>query len=183
MTRTCRERKPGSNAEPDLAAAVIRRHGTRFALLAGGLALLAACGSAPTTPAPAGTPGTPGGSSATMVTVTMTEFQLALSQQAFSPGTYTFVAKNSGGTLHALEIDGPGVSGQRTPGVPPGKSANLTVTLTNGKYQIYCPIDGHRGMGMEMMINVGSGAGSAPSSAPVAPTTASGGGSGGGYGY
>lgn len=156
---------------------------TGFAL-AGGLALLAACGS---TPAGPGAPSGAGQSSAAgspapggTVTVDMTEFKLALSQPTFTPGTYTFVAKNSGTTLHVLEIDGPGVSDQKSKGVQPGQSASLTVTLQNGSYEIYCPVDGHRSMGMDTKIMVGAGGGgSGPSSMP-SPT---GGGSGGGNGY
>lgn len=151
-----------------------------LALAAGAVALLGACGSGPAPAGPA--PTAPAGNG---VTVTMTEFSLALSQQTFAPGAYTFVAKNAGSTLHALEIDGPGVSDQRTAGVPAGQSANLTVNLQNGKYQIYCPIDGHRGMGMETTITVGGAGGQAPNSGPAnpPPATTTGSGSGSGYGY
>ncbi|MDQ2882218.1 MAG: plastocyanin/azurin family copper-binding protein [Actinomycetota bacterium] len=88
----------------------------------------------------------------------MTDFHLALSDSTSAPGTYTFVAVNSGHADHAVEIDGPGVSDQRTPGVvEPGHSASLTVTLQPGSYDMYCPVDGHRAMGMHTRFTVGAG--------------------------
>jgi uncharacterized cupredoxin-like copper-binding protein len=113
----------------------------------------------------------------TQVTVKMNEFGLALSTQTFAPGTYSFVASNVGHTVHALEINGPGVSDQKTPSVAAGQSATLTVTLQAGSYEFYCPVDSHKEKGMDTRITVG---GSATTTAPTttAPTTTKGGGSG-----
>ncbi len=99
------------------------------------------------------------------VAVQMTDFHLALSDQTLTPGTYTFAAINAGHDEHAIEIDGPGVSDQRTPGVvQPGQSASLTVTLQPGKYDIYCPVGDHRAMGMEVHFTVNGAGSSAPGS-------------------
>jgi uncharacterized cupredoxin-like copper-binding protein len=87
----------------------------------------------------------------------MTDFHLALSDPTSAPGTYIFVAVNAGHDEHAIEIDGPGVSDQRTQGVvQPGQSASLTVTLQPGTYEMYCPVDGHRAMGMNTRFTVGT---------------------------
>ena len=89
------------------------------------------------------------------MTVQMTDFHLALPNQTLAPGTYTFVAVNAGHTGHAIQIDGPGVSDQRTQGVvQPGQSTSLTVRLVPGTYDIYCPVDGHRAMGMDTHFSV-----------------------------
>ena len=101
----------------------------------------------------------------------MSEFALDMPVQTFAPGTYSFVASNVGHTLHALEINGPGVSDQRTQGVQAGQSATLTVTLQPGSYEIYCPVANHKAMGMDTHITVGAPA--------PAPASTSGGGSGG----
>lgn len=151
-----------------------------LALAAGGLAVLAACAGGPSPGAPSvvQTTTTGGGSGATGTTVTvdLSEFKLTLSQTSFPAGTYTFVAKNVGKATHALSISGPGVNGQRTSTVQPGQSANLTVTLSGGSYELFCPVDGHKENGMDTTITVGAGA-------PPPATTTAGGGGGGGYGY
>jgi plastocyanin len=117
--------------------------------------------SAPSSRGPSPTASGPPSSqpASNQVTVQMTEFHLALPQQSFTPGTYTFVAVNAGQTVHAIEIDGPGVSDQRTPGdVRPGQSASLTVTLQPGSYELYCPVDGHKSKGMDTHFTVGGAA-------------------------
>lgn len=163
-------------------------------LAVGALALVAACGS--------GAGGSSGGSSSaqppaaassgqasgqasgqvqgTKVTATLTDFHIALSPNTFGPGTYTFVATNSGQATHALAINGPGVSNQQTGDVSPGRSADLTVTLKAGSYDVYCPVDDHKSMGMDLTIKVGSGGASGSSGS--SGTTSASGGSGGGYG-
>ena len=75
-------------------------------------------------------------------------------------GTYAFAVKNDGTTAHALEVEGNGVE-EKTGNIEPGSTATLRVTLSKGgSYEMYCPIDGHRGQGMEGTIVAGSGAGS-----------------------
>ncbi|MEU4036245.1 copper-binding protein [Streptomyces collinus] len=93
--------------------------------------------------------------SAVKVTVTETEFALKLSRSSFAPGTYTFVADDAGHITHALSVDGPGVRDARTPDIGKGQKAALTVTLKKGTYDLYCPVDGHRQLGMEQHIHVG----------------------------
>ncbi len=58
-------------------------------------------------------------------------------------------------TTHALEIDGPGVSDKASDTVSPGSSTSLTVTLRKGSYELYCPVDGHKDLGMDTTITVG----------------------------
>jgi uncharacterized cupredoxin-like copper-binding protein len=159
----------------------------------GGVALLtAACGSSsgsgstPTTAAGSGGGSTSAASGAgTQVTATLTEYHIALSTQSFKPGTYTFVTKNAGQVGHALEIDGPGVNDLRTSGdLQPGASANLTVTLSAGTYDVFCPVPGHKSLGMDTKITVsGSGAGTAPTATSQPGTSDSSGGGGYGNGY
>ena len=104
------------------------------------------------------------------VTVQMTDFHLALSQQNFTPGIYTFVAVNSGQAVHAIEVDGPGVSDQQTDDVQPGQTARLTVTLQPGSYEMYCPVDGHKAKGMDTHFTVGGAGDSTSPSEPGAGT-------------
>ncbi|MEU2712563.1 copper-binding protein [Streptomyces sp. NPDC007205] len=91
----------------------------------------------------------------TRVTVTETEYALKLSRSSFTPGTYTFVSDNHGKITHALSIDGPGVEDAKTKDVNSGQQATLTVTLKKGTYDLYCPIDSHKQLGMDKHITVG----------------------------
>jgi uncharacterized cupredoxin-like copper-binding protein len=79
--------------------------------------------------------------------------------QLEGPGTYTFRAVNEGETAHALEIDGMGIE-EETEEFAPGESAELTVELTEaGEYELYCPVEGHKELGMEGTLTVGGAAG------------------------
>jgi uncharacterized cupredoxin-like copper-binding protein len=106
------------------------------------------------------------------VRVGETEFKLTPAKIAIAkPGTVTFEAANDGKYDHALELEGNGVE-EKTGTIAPGSSSKLTVDLSKaGTYELYCPIDGHRGMGMEATVVVGGGGSSGT-------TTESGGGGG-----
>ncbi len=122
----------------------------------------------------------PAGASAKATTVTAveTDFHIALSKKTFSPGAYVFVAENKGQTTHALTITGPGLKNATTADIAPGKSAKLKVTFKKGKYDIFCPIPGHKAMGMNVNLSVGSG-----TSIKTSGSTSTSSGSSGGYGY
>ena len=139
-------------------------------------ALAAADLAAAATAAPAGASSGP-----TIVKAVETDFHIALSKTTFSPGRYTFVAQNKGGVTHSLEITGPGLSGAKASNISPGHSTRLTVTFKKGAYDIFCPIPGHKAMGMNVDIVVGAGTtGSSSRSGGAGTATTS---SGGGYGY
>ncbi|MFJ5921292.1 hypothetical protein ACIQF6_01665 [Kitasatospora sp. NPDC092948] len=154
----------------------VRRSGpvTRAAVLV--VALLAAatgCSSSGKSPAAAGSPteGATGGQAGT-VTVTEKEYSLAFSETQLSPGSHTFVAHNAGTTDHALAISGPGVTTVQTSPIPPGGEAQLTVTLQQGSYELWCPIDDHKALGMDAHVQVGAGAAGSPTGAGSAASPA-----------
>jgi uncharacterized cupredoxin-like copper-binding protein len=127
----------------------------RLALLAPLVVVLAACGGKSGGSKTAAAPSS-GGSGQTIQVKEM-EFKLTPSSFTVSkPGTVTFVATNAGKIDHALEVEGNGVE-ERTSSISPGSSAKLTVNLSkNGTYEVYCPVDGHRAMGMQAKLVVGS---------------------------
>ncbi|HUC04668.1 MAG TPA: plastocyanin/azurin family copper-binding protein [Acidimicrobiales bacterium] len=92
---------------------------------------------------------------ATTVTAVETEFHIALSKSTFTPGTYVFVAENKGTITHALEITGPGVH-SATRDLAPGQSARLRVTFKSGRYDVFCPVPGHKAMGMNVNLVISS---------------------------
>jgi uncharacterized cupredoxin-like copper-binding protein len=127
-------------------------HSIRYAASASLAALAAAAGATVVSAAPASA------SSVTTVKAVETDFHIALSQNTFKAGKYTFVAQNKGQTTHALMVSGPGVKMAMTKDISPGQSAKLTVTLKKGAYDIDCPVPGHKALGMNVNIKVGGGA-------------------------
>jgi plastocyanin len=97
----------------------------------------------------------PGGASIKTIEIAESDFKLDPSKVTIDePGVYTFHAVNKGATDHALEIEGEGTESE-TDTIAPGQSADVKVELKKGTYELYCPVDGHRDMGMEGSIAVG----------------------------
>jgi len=93
------------------------------------------------------------------IEVKETEYKLTPDKITLNkPGTYVFKAENTGSTIHALEIEGKGVE-EETKDLDAGQGAKLKVTLKAGRYEIYCPVDGHRQQGMEGTVTVKQGSG------------------------
>jgi len=80
-----------------------------------------------------------------------TEFKIALPTTQFKAGKVTFQAKNEGKIEHDLAVKG---TGDKTKLIPPGGSAELTVTLKPGTYELYCTVPGHEAAGMKFDITV-----------------------------
>jgi plastocyanin len=93
------------------------------------------------------------------IRVKETEFALKPAEITLQkPGTYLFKAVNSGGTVHALEVEGQGIE-EVTEEIQPGQGAELKVKLEAGTYELYCPVDGHKEEGMEGKVIVKEGSG------------------------
>lgn len=134
--------------------------------------VVAACGNSSKPGAKTGGVSGTSGTASQQVTVTESEYRLQLSAMRLKAGQTTFDVINKGHIAHSLEIDGPGVSDKRISGtIAPGSSSQLTVRLQHGSYELYCPVDGHKGLGMDVHVTVGSGA----ATPTPAPTTTSGG--------
>lgn len=85
------------------------------------------------------------------------EFRIVLpALKTLPPGDYEFDVKNVGKSPHDLVIEGGELTHDvKTPTIEPGGEAKLTVTLSKGRYTLYCSIDGHRKLGMLAKIAVG----------------------------
>jgi uncharacterized cupredoxin-like copper-binding protein len=93
------------------------------------------------------------------IRVKETEFVLKPAEITLEkPGTYLFKAVNSGGTVHALEVEGQGIE-EETQDIQPAQSAELKVKLEAGTYELYCPVDAHKEEGMEGKVIVKEGSG------------------------
>ncbi|MFL5965506.1 MAG: cupredoxin domain-containing protein [Gaiellaceae bacterium] len=103
------------------------------------------------------------------------------------PATYAFHVSNDGSISHALVVEGQG-NETKTGTIAPGSSTTLSVTLSKaGKYELYCPIDGHQGKGMKATLTVQGAASSAGMNGTSPAPTQTGEGTTtddkGGYGY
>ncbi len=156
----------------------------RLALVAGAsLAIVlaaAACGSSSSsnTSSSGGgggaTSSTTGGGGMT-INVTEKNFSISMSPTHLSPGTYTFHVVNQGPSAHNLTISGPGLSTPHTQTVAPGSPQNLTVTLQNGSYDFYCSVPGHKALGMNLQVTVGTGGSGGGGSTSGSTSSSSGG--------
>jgi uncharacterized cupredoxin-like copper-binding protein len=120
-----------------------------LAILAAVFVILPGCGGGGESEEPAA-----GGPS---VDVRATEFAFDPSPLTLDAAeTVTFRVTNDGSVDHALEVEGNGLE-EETETIAPGGSAELTVTLEDGTYEVYCPIGNHREQGMETTLTVGAG--------------------------
>src|SRR5713226_364854 len=102
--------------------------------------VLAGCSSA----------GSGSGPASGSVSIQLTEYKMTPATITLDAGSFTFTATNAGTISHALELSGNGVDAH-TPdfAFAPGHKEGFTVTLKPGTYQYFCPVDGHRGLGMQ----------------------------------
>ena len=135
-------------------------HGLPLLATVGVLALvLAGCGSSSSSSS--STSSTPAGGSTgpgTNIAVTLKNYSITLASMPTAPGTYSFNVTNKGPSSHNLTISGPGVSAQTTGTFGPSDGTKtLTVTLKNGSYDFYCSVPGHKQLGMNVQVMIGSG--------------------------
>jgi uncharacterized cupredoxin-like copper-binding protein len=90
-----------------------------------------------------------------IIQVNETEMSLDPSEITLQqPGAYVFRAANVGDVVHSLRIEGNGIEEQQTRDIEPGESADLTVTLGPGTYELDCPVDNHEELGMRGSVTV-----------------------------
>ncbi|MGH3368483.1 MAG: cupredoxin domain-containing protein [Nocardioidaceae bacterium] len=90
------------------------------------------------------------------VSVSETDYQLDPSDPTVQPGTVSFRVTNGGGVAHNLEVEGPEGEEELEQDIGPGESDTLTVDLSKpGRYEFYCPVDGHKQAGMKGTLTVG----------------------------
>ena len=68
-------------------------------------------------------------------------------------GKVTITMDNPSPVPHAVEVEGNGVE-KASKTLTQGK-ASVTVDLKAGKYEFYCPVDGHKQAGMKGTLTVG----------------------------
>jgi len=129
----------------------------RLVVLLPVIGLLAGCGGSSNS---SSSSNPSGGNVVQTVQISEKEYSLTPSTLTLSkPGTYAFHISNKGTITHAFEVEGNGVE-EKSGDIQAGSSATLNVTFSkNGSYEMYCPIDGHKALGMKGTLAVGSAAG------------------------
>ena len=69
-------------------------------------------------------------------------------------GPTTFKVTNTGKVTHGFEIEGNGIEKEIKPMLKQGKSGSLRVDLKPGTYKVYCPVKGHKMLGMSLDLTV-----------------------------
>jgi nitrite reductase (NO-forming) len=87
------------------------------------------------------------------VSVELSEFDITPDLIEVAPGTdLTFLINNAGDIQHDLVIS----EDTRTERLNPGESAVLNAGVSSESYPIWCSIKGHRELGMEARVELGS---------------------------
>jgi plastocyanin len=68
-------------------------------------------------------------------------------------GKVTIDLDNPSSLPHAVEIEGNGVE-EESGTIGKGETTKVTATLKPGKYEYYCPVDGHKAAGMTGTLTV-----------------------------
>jgi uncharacterized cupredoxin-like copper-binding protein len=106
----------------------------------------------PVTPqtSPARTGGT---ATSPTIDVQLTEYEIQM-PDSLTAGPQRFRISSSGKQTHNFVIEGAGISQKLASDLSRGDTAELAVNLPAGSYTVYCPIDGHRGKGMQRTVVV-----------------------------
>jgi uncharacterized cupredoxin-like copper-binding protein len=105
----------------------------------------------------AGTPAAATGGETMMasnqVPVSESEFVIEM-PTTIAAGPVTFAVTNDGTITHSFEVEGNGIEEELESPLEPGQTGMLTVDLTPGTYEIYCPIADHESLGMRVEVIV-----------------------------
>ena len=108
----------------------------------------------PTTPPTKELPGSGiPGATIPSVPVQLTEYEIRM-PDTLPPGQQTLQINNGGKLTHNIAIEGNGLGGKLSSDLSRGNTASITVNLKPGTYTVYCPVDGHRGKGMQRTVTV-----------------------------
>ncbi|MEA2274046.1 MAG: hypothetical protein QOI98_2754, partial [Solirubrobacteraceae bacterium] len=104
-----------------------------------------------TTPAPSG--GSGAGASLKLSADPSGQLKFDKSSLTAKAGKVTLEMDNPSSVPHAIAVEGNGVD-KNAKTVGQGGVSKLTVDLKPGKYEFYCPVDGHKDAGMKGTLTV-----------------------------
>ncbi len=86
------------------------------------------------------------------VQVDLTEYSINMTD-SLPAGKHVLQITNHGEQKHGFVIEGGSVH-REVQALMKGDSTTLEIDLAPGTYTVYCPVDGHKGKGMQKTINV-----------------------------
>ncbi len=96
---------------------------------------------------------TASGAASGSVEVKLTEFKIEMTNSIVA-GSTTVKVTNIGKETHGFEIEGNGIEKAINPKLKQGESGSLLVDLKPGSYKVYCPVKGHKMLGMSLALTV-----------------------------
>lgn len=103
--------------------------------------------------APAQTTTTTSSAAEVMTNVELSEYAIHI-PPTLTAGQQRFHIVNTGKEKHNFVITGNGVSAQLPDDLMRGDATEIGIVLKPGTYTVFCPVDGHRGKGMETTVTV-----------------------------
>lgn len=98
----------------------------------------------------------PAPSQLTVITGTLSEYSISLSNDTAPPGTVRFTVQNIGQRKHNLRVVGNGVDKQ-TRDLSPGQTGQIEVRFADpGPYTVYCDLADHADRGMQLTFTIES---------------------------
>jgi len=88
-----------------------------------------------------------------LIQVQLIEYEIRI-PDTLPAGHQTFHVANAGKMNHNFAIEGNGIATKLPSDLLRGDTADIAVDLTPGTYVVYCPVDKHRGRGMERRVTV-----------------------------
>jgi uncharacterized cupredoxin-like copper-binding protein len=82
------------------------------------------------------------------------DFKFSQPNATAKAGKVSIALANKGQTTHAIEIENVNGKDVKSKIIQPGQATALRVDLKPGKYEFYCPVDGHKQMGMKGELTV-----------------------------
>ena len=90
-----------------------------------------------------------------VVRVKLSDYDMELlNEKPIGPGLTVFEVTNEGEKEHSFAIEGLDVMQRLEENLKPGETRTISVELKPSGYNIYCPIDNHKNMGMASVIRI-----------------------------
>jgi uncharacterized cupredoxin-like copper-binding protein len=87
------------------------------------------------------------------IQVQLIEYEIRM-PDTLAAGPQTFHVANAGKQNHNFAIEGNNLSTKLSSDLTRGGTNDVTIDLKPGTYTVYCPVDKHRGRGMQRTITV-----------------------------